>query len=899
MVSQLFSPTEPKNVSDAVVIAFLGLHIGALFVLPTTISIPLFALVYICWRISYNAGIGFLLWHQSNGKALVAWARRTGIFNDPAKGRNEFAQYYPLLKREMETKIPKDYRFDEAPLEYNTWLLFRRVVDLILMCDFTSYCCFAAACGGTPAGEWSIMTLLRWGAGIGLVLFNLWVKLDAHRVVKDFAWYWGDFFFLIDQELTFDGVFEMAPHPMYSVGYAGYYGISLMAASYRVLFISIFAHAAQFAFLAFVENPHIEKTYNPPPARTKLPDTTANGDSSVSSPTAPEFGSIEQQASADGTYSQQSSHIRNLIGLENFDLHRVVDVSAVLLQFYVYTMAFLTPSTPLYQAFFVINAIFWRLWYSVGIGYILDRQSKKKAWTRHWIKWGESNEEAWRQWKGVYHLSMTMCYVSFVTAAIKMYHLPPDWTYGMTTLRHVLGAALILLQVWTFFSIYESLGEFGWFFGDFFFERGPKLTYSGIYRYLNNPERVIGLAGVWGFALITWSMSIFFLAALSHGLTLCFIQFVERPHMEMRYGREHIRHDSGISKTIKHTLPGPLLKWHASLDKYIDDCADGVDEMLESLKPRMGAVFDNFINDANSLLRQYTGRVNITRLAPDFASLRADDYKLEVEGVVSGAPMDRTSGREGEQARTPGFRGAEHQPVVFEYGAPVRVRWTAPVQHSKHDWVGLYMVGDNDSRLVTRVSSQGRWVAVCKGAYDAGRAEAGILATERPAIEWKGETGRPGVCGELLFAGDKLWWTVGVFEFRYHHAGAHNVLAVSRPFAVRLARMSDDAATLSLPDARAAVEAALLPVVRNCFDRDPAIAPESADGAFGGVIERDGKFARRVVYALRLMFGIEFAPSVVKADGNVRNLAWRVCNAKRVLVSLASVFICDVVADGL
>ena len=32
-------------------------------------------------------------------------------------------------------------------------------------------------------------------------------------------------------------------------------------------------------------------------------------------------------------------------------------------------------------------------------------------------------------------------------------------------------------------------------------------------------------------------------------------------------------------------------------------------------------------------------------------------------------------------------------------------------------------------------------------------------------------------------------------------------------------------------------------------------------------------------------FGIEFAPEVVQADGNVRNLAWRVCNAKQVLVS--------------
>jgi phosphatidylethanolamine N-methyltransferase len=73
--------------------------------------------------------------------------------------------------------------------------------------------------------------------------------------------------------------------------------------------------------------------------------------------------------------------------------------------------------------------------------------------------------------------------------------------------------------------------------------------------------------------------------------------------------------------------------------------------------------------------------------------------------------------------------------------------------------------------------------------------------------------------------------------------------------------------------------------VRNCFDRDPDIAPATVEERFGAHVERDSKYAKRVVYAIQHMFGVEFAAGVVPADGTVRKLAWRICSAKEVLVS--------------
>lgn len=61
----------------------------------------------------------------------------------------------------------------------------------------------------------------------------------------------------MDQNLTFDRLFAIIPHPMYTIGYAFYYGSSIISRSYAVLYVSFFAHFCQMMFLVFVENPRI------------------------------------------------------------------------------------------------------------------------------------------------------------------------------------------------------------------------------------------------------------------------------------------------------------------------------------------------------------------------------------------------------------------------------------------------------------------------------------------------------------------------------------------------------------------------------------------------------------------------------------------------------------------
>jgi phosphatidylethanolamine N-methyltransferase len=200
---------------------------------------------------------------------------------------------------------------------------------------------------------------------------------------------------------------------MYSIGYIGYYGIALMMASYRVLFISLIAHAAQFVFLSVVEQPHIDRLYNPPAPRRMRQDAETPGHKDRPTSAQSDIPFADGGAIYDSIKRPAPMH--HIVGPQNTDFHRSIDVAVLLLTFYVICLAVFTPNTTAVRLLLFVNAVVWRLWYALGLGYILDRQSKKQNWTRHFIKYGDTKEEAWRQWKNLYHLSMIM---------VRFYHTP-------------------------------------------------------------------------------------------------------------------------------------------------------------------------------------------------------------------------------------------------------------------------------------------------------------------------------------------------------------------------------------------------------------------------------------------------------------------------------------------
>ncbi|KAI0339118.1 phosphatidylethanolamine N-methyltransferase [Trametopsis cervina] len=936
-VLTLFDPRYPKSHIDLLNLGLLGFQIVLFLLVPRSFSRVFFMFYFAFWRAAYDAGLGWVLTKQSKKKWIVKEVQRFGWLDETRR-----PAVRDWIRKQLAGKMGKDYSFDDLPLEYNTWLLFRQAVDIILLNDFMAYCMFAFACFRVPEGLSLATHITRWIGGIALIAFNLWVKTEAHDVVKDYGWYWGDVFFQRGA-LVFDGVFELAPHPMYSVGYAGYYGLSLIAGSYTVLFVSLAGHAAQFGFLVFFENPHIERTYGQrkllakrtplltsnkklaaedaiPEDRGRSASVSSTISAELSTPSATEGESgtetdgphtdSDSETEGEGGRSGICKHRRHSSGtsfsshsvslpseakrtsqhdlfnryfrkdvvlLHNIDLLRATDLQLILVLMYVLAASFVPAmSQGALLTMHFGHALAWCLFHSFGLGLLLRAQSERKFLVRHFLKhyhYPRNDHgkgavyEAFSNWKSIFNMSMCMTYASFIGLAWKTYSIPNNWSVGNVLLRHTMGALLIALHVWSTLEQYEVLGMFGWFFGDFFVDEfSANLEYTGIYRYLNNPEVMSG-AAFFGLALISGSKLVFALAVIRHLSQWWFLSKVENPHMRKLYG-DTLRTDAGFVKVIKkvaqknarllETRAGkhaPEIKRVAkevkgTFDKVYVETAEALEEFLARSTPRISDV----VQDTKILLQQSRERLVISRVANDLSSYDTSKYSISV------VPKTRDG------------------TLRFHLGEPIRVKWQAPLRHSRKDWIGIYRLGANTSTHITKVSSLGMWVPVHDEEWD-GDIPKSLSSPNKSITENEVEH------GEVVFQANSLPWRTGRYEIRYHHDGKYNVMSLVGPIEIYVEKPS----VIDF----GSVRSSLAHIVTLCLDSDPSLIPTACKESSGlsGEEEEDMRDpddfrfwsenqAVRISKSIQQAFGVELTPEVIFADANLSALANRVLLAR-------------------
>jgi phosphatidylethanolamine N-methyltransferase len=199
--------------------------------------------------------------------------------------------------------------------------------------------------------------------------------------------------------------------------------------------------------------------------------------------------------------------------------------------------------------------------------------------------------------------------------------------------------------------------------------------------------------------------------------------------------------------------------------------------------------------------------MTITRVAEDMSGYDTSRYSITVASSSSSAPVPR-----------------------FHVGQPIRVNWTAPSNHSRKDWIGVYRLGSAKDCLITKISSMGKWVPIFEEEYNG--EEQARLAPEQELSH--------GDAGTVTFRGNRLPWSPGKYELRYHHDGKHNVMSTVSPIEIYVSKPSDMHSFRAVHDT-------LLNIVCLALDSNVSLVPRSARQMASNVTRAGGSRPKSIV----------------------------------------------------
>lgn len=343
-------------------------------------------------------------------------------------------------------------------------------------------------------------------------------------MLGDYAWFWGDFFFVVDAKLVFDGVFELFPHPMYTVGYAGYYGAALLTRSYTVLLVSLIAHISQLLFLIWVEEPHMLKIY----------------------------GSWKESAEVSGKEGEEQVDEISQRALFVSAVPRREVVATLCVAVATLSMLCVGGAGAIWPV--VMAVICWRVAHWGACAWLLRGVGKDES--NRWMRLcGQrlSGLQAYACWQHVYLVSYVMNHALFFVSALRMggkvgTSLVKDCSYMLG------GGMLVVLAYSALSSMWRELGAFGFYYGDFFVTpRKRGIVESGVYRYVPHPEARLGYLAYYGIAIMKQSWGLGWLALFCHVVHEMFVCFIEVPDMEIKYSRRISR--TSLERAVEN-LPG-------------------------------------------------------------------------------------------------------------------------------------------------------------------------------------------------------------------------------------------------------------------------------------------------------------------------------------------------------